>query len=63
VTPILPETRSRESDSSDRPEKPRGWWPQRTTPMGAVLYGAIGSLAVWLLIELLSHIRIYVSWR
>lgn len=53
---------------SPSPRQPRpdirAWrWPDPTTPAGAVLYGFIGALILWLLITVLSHINVAVTWR
>jgi hypothetical protein len=44
--------------------KPKSrWWPDASTPRGAVLYAAIGGLIVWLLVNVLPHIHISITWR
>lgn len=47
--------------SPDQPGTPRGLWPAPSTPLGAVLYGVIGSLVFWLIVEVLHHVRL--SWH
>ena len=44
-----------------QPESP--WWPEPSTPRGAVLYAVLGGLVVWLLVNVLPHVHIYISWR
>jgi hypothetical protein len=39
------------------------WWPDASTPRGAVLYAAIGGLIVWLLVNVVPHIHISITWR
>jgi len=60
VTPSLTESGSR---TPDRPRKPKARWPEATTPPGAVLYAVIAGLIVWLLISVLSHVHVYISWH
>jgi hypothetical protein len=45
-------------------EKPGGrWWPDASTPWGAVLYAVLGGLIVWLLVNVLPHVHIAISWH
>lgn len=47
--------------SRSAPGKPRGWWPDASTPRGAVLYAVLGGLIVWLLVDVLPHIHIHIT--
>lgn len=38
-------------------------WPEASTPLGAILYGIIGGLIVWLLVDILPHVHIAISWH
>jgi hypothetical protein len=38
-------------------------WPDASTPSGAVLYGVIGGLIVWLLVNVLSHVHVAITWH
>jgi hypothetical protein len=52
------------SGALGQPGKPKSrWWPDASTPRGAVLYAAIGGLLVWLLVNVLPHIHISITWR
>jgi hypothetical protein len=64
VTPPLTGSGSLTPDLPDRPRKPKGrWWPEANTPWGAVLYAALGGLIVWLLVDVLPHVHVYISWH
>lgn len=64
MIPPLTESGSSPLDSPDRPWKPAARrWPEPATPQGAVLYAVIAGLIVWLLIDVLSHVHIYISWH
>lgn len=39
------------------------WWPETGTPWGAVLYAVLGGLIVWLLVDVLPHVHISISWH
>ena len=41
----------------------RRWWPETSTPWGAVLYAVLGGLIVWLLVDVLPHIHVSISWH
>jgi hypothetical protein len=43
--------------------KPARRWPDPGTPSGAVLYAVIAGLIVWIIISLLSHVHIIISWH
>ena len=46
------------------PPGPHGLhWPEASTPLGAILYGIIGGLIVWLLVDILTHVHIAISWH
>lgn len=38
-------------------------WPEASTRKGAVLYAIIGGLIVWLLVDILPHVHIAISWH
>jgi hypothetical protein len=38
-------------------------WPEASAPMGAILYAIIGGLIVWLLVNILPHVHIAISWH
>ena len=46
-----------------RPDRGTLRWPDPTTPSGAVLYAVIAGLILWLIINILSHIHIIITWR
>ena len=46
-----------------QPDKHTLHWPDTTTPAGAVLYAVIAGLIVWLLINVLSHVHIVITWH
>jgi hypothetical protein len=48
---------------SSRPVRRVLRWPEPNTPRGTVLYGVIAGLIVWLVVNVLSHLHIVVSWR
>jgi hypothetical protein len=45
------------------PTKPARRWPDPGTPRGAVLYAVIAGLIVWIIIGILSHIHILITWH
>lgn len=45
------------------PGKPVRRWPDPGTPWGAVLYAVIAGLIVWVIIGILSHIHILITWH
>ena len=45
------------------PGKPVRRWPDPGTPWGAVLYAVIAGLIVWIIIGILSHIHILITWH
>jgi hypothetical protein len=49
-------------ESLARRTNPKGrWWPETSTPWGAVLYAVLGGLIVWLLVDVLPHVHIHIS--
>jgi hypothetical protein len=38
-------------------------WPDASTPSGAVLYAVIAGLIVWLLVNILSHVHVAITWH
>jgi hypothetical protein len=57
VTP--PQARTPDAESQESTGKPRPGWPEPTSPLGTVLYAVIAGMIIWLLITVLSHVRIY----
>lgn len=49
--------------SQNRSRKLKGWWPQPSTRWGALFYAVLGSSIVWLLVYVLSHVDISISWH
>jgi hypothetical protein len=47
--------------SARRKSPKRRWWPETSTPLGAVLYAVLGGLIVWLLVDVIPHIHIQIS--
>jgi hypothetical protein len=63
MTAPAAEPRTPGPQPSARLEKPkRRWWPDTGTPWGAVLYAVIGGLIVWLLVDVLPHVHIHISF-
>ena len=44
-------------------DRRRRWLPDPSTPWGAVMYAILGGLIVWLLVNVLPHVYISISWR
>jgi hypothetical protein len=57
------EAASGRSTSEDLSQERKSRWPEPGSPRGAGLYAVIAGLIVWLLIGVLSHVQVYVSWR
>jgi hypothetical protein len=38
-------------------------WPETSAPAGAILYAIMGGLIVWLLVDILPHVHIAISWH
>ena len=38
-------------------------WPETSAPAGAILYAILGGLIVWLLVDILPHVHIAISWH
>lgn len=62
MTAPVPRPRTPASRPS-RPDKRGPRWPEASTPLGAILYGIIGGLIVWLLVNVLPHVHIAISWH
>jgi hypothetical protein len=45
------------------PGKPARRWPDPGAPWGAVLYAVIAGLIVWIIISILSHIDVLITWH
>jgi len=59
-----PVPRPRMSDPRPtRPDRRPLRCPEPGTRLGAILYGTIGGLIVWLLVDVLPHIHIAFSWH
>jgi hypothetical protein len=43
--------------------KPAHHWPDVSTPRGAVLYAVIAGLIVWIIVTILSHLHIAITWH
>jgi hypothetical protein len=39
------------------------YWPDASTPTGAVLYPVLAGLIVWLLVSILSHVHVAITWH
>ncbi len=48
---------------SPRPDRHLLYWPDASTPSGAVLYAIIGGLIVWLVVNILSHVHVAITWH
>jgi hypothetical protein len=46
-----------------RPGRRGPRWPETSAPLGAVLYAIIGGLIVWLLVDVLPHVHITITWH
>lgn len=51
--------------SSPPPGRRRLCWPEANAPLGAILYGTIGGLIVWFLVDVLPHVHVAmsISWH
>jgi hypothetical protein len=38
-------------------------WPDPGKPPGAVFYAVVGGLIVWLLVDVIPHLHVSVTWR
>ncbi len=38
-------------------------WPDPGRPTGAVLYAVAGGLIVWLLVDVLPHLHVSITWH
>jgi hypothetical protein len=63
MTASSEEAASGRSTSEDLSQERKSRWPEPGSPRGAGLYAVIAGLIVWLLIGVLSHVQVYVSWR
>ena len=45
------------------PDRRAPRWPEAGEPLGAVLYATVGGLIAWLLVYVLPHIHIAISWH
>ena len=46
-----------------RPDKRSLRWPDASTPSGAVLYAVIAGMIVWIVVNVLSHVHIAITWH
>ena len=46
-----------------RPDRRALHWPEPSTPRGAVLYAVIAGLIVWIVVTVLSHLHVVISWH
>ena len=51
------------SEPPDEGRRARRMWPPADSRYGAVLYAVIGGLVATVLVGVLSHIHVYVSWH
>ena len=45
------------------PDKRLAYLPDASTPLGAMLYATIGGLIACLIMNVLSHIQVAISWH
>lgn len=45
------------------PDKHTRRWPDVSTPSGAVLYAVIAGVIVWIIVSILSHVHIIITWH
>jgi hypothetical protein len=38
-------------------------WPDPGKPLGAVLYAVVAGLIVWLLVDILPHVHVSITWH
>src|SRR5215469_12170972 len=62
MTPDTPR-RGTPAPHAPRQGKPARRWPDPGTPSGAVLYAVIAGLIVWIIISILSHVHVLISWH
>jgi hypothetical protein len=62
MTAPVPGTRARVSQPPHRGRRALAW-PEASAPLGAILYAVIGGLVVWLLVDIVPHIHIAISWH
>jgi hypothetical protein len=43
-------------------DRHRWSWPNPSRPFGAFLYAFLGALALWLILEIVPHIHITITW-
>jgi hypothetical protein len=46
-----------------RPDRSALRWPEPSTPWGDVLYAVIAGLIVWIVVTVLSHLHVVISWH
>ena len=46
-----------------QPPRPAPHWPEPSTRRGAVLYAIIGGLIAWILIYVVTHIHVAITWH
>ena len=46
-----------------RPDRRALHWPDASTPSGAVLYAVIAGLIVWIVVNVLSHVHVAITWH
>ncbi len=63
MTAPAPRARTPVPQPPPRPGKRALRWPEASAPSGAILYAIIGGLIVWLLVDILPHVHIAISWH
>lgn len=47
----------------DGRHRDRALWPDPAKPPGAMFYAVVGGLIVWLLVDIVPHIHVAITWR
>jgi hypothetical protein len=58
-----PAPRPRTPTPGPHPDRRVLHWPDPSTPSGTVLYAVVAGLILWLLVSILSHVHIAITWR
>jgi hypothetical protein len=45
------------------PQRSRWRWPTTDSKTGAILYAVIGGMIVYVLVDVLPHIHVHITWR
>lgn len=46
-----------------RPDRRPLRWPDASSPSGAVLYAIIAGMIVWLVVNVMSHVHVAITWH